>query len=134
MHPLTLTGTYVWKIVIERGGLRGASASDSRHKSILVDVTCVPGADQDGSAASNSEARKRDHYARVGHVPFDDRSHKLVTLAVESDGRLGMEGSKFTDQLAASVVGGRDWGAMAKKGICKERLLQIISVTSQVAI
>ena len=91
-------------------------------------------ADQDGSAASNSEARKRDHYARVGHVPFDDRSHKLVTLAVESDGRLGMEGSKFTDQLAASVVGGRDWGAMAKKGICKERLLQIISVTSQVAI
>ena len=32
------------------------------------------------------------------------------------------------------MVGGRDGGATAKKGICKERLLQIVSVTSQVAI
>ena len=33
------------------------------------------------------------------------------------------------------MVGGRDGGAMAKKGICKGRLLQIdiVSVTSQVA-
>ena len=31
-------------------------------------------------------------------------------------------------------MGGRDGGGLAKKGICKERLLQIISETSQVAI
>ena len=67
-------------------------------------------------------------------MSFDERSHTLVTLAVESFGRLGREGSEFIDQLATSVVGGRDGGAMAKKGICKERLLQIVSVTSQVAI
>ena len=67
-------------------------------------------------------------------MPFDERSHKLVTLAVESFGRLGREGSEVIDQLVTSVVGGRDGGAMAKKGICKERLLQIVSVTSQVAI
>ena len=64
----------------------------------------------------------------------DERSYRLVTLAVESFGRLGREGSEFIDQLATSVVGGRDGGAMAKKGICKERVLQIVSVTSQVAI
>ena len=67
-------------------------------------------------------------------MSFEERSHKLVTLAVESFGRLGREGSEFIDQLAKSVAGGRDGGAMAKKGICKERLLQIVSVTSQVAI
>ena len=54
-------------------------------------------------------------------MSFEQRSHKLVTLAVESFGRLGREGSEFIDQLATSVVGGRDRGAMAKKGICKER-------------
>ena len=45
-----------------------------------------------------------------------------------------VEGSKFIDQLAASVVGGRNGGSMARKGVVKERLLQIISVTTQVAI
>ena len=75
-----------------------------------------------------------EHYARVGHVSFDEeRSHKLVTLAVESFGCLGREGSECIDELATTVVRGRDGGAMAKKGICKERLLQIVSVTSQVA-
>ena len=131
-------------IVIERGGLRDASASDFRHKSRLVDVTYAdPQAevhlragsiDQDGSAASTSEARKRNHYARGGHVSIDERSHKLVTLAVESFGRLGREGSEFVDQLATSVVGARDGGGTAEKGICKETILQIVSVTSQVAI
>ena len=67
-------------------------------------------------------------------MSFEQRSHKLVTLAVESFGRLGREGSEFIDQLATSMVGGRDGGAMAKKDICKETLLQIVSVTSQVAI
>ena len=46
-------------------------------------------ADRDGSAASSSEARKRNHYARVGQVSCDERSHKLFILAVESFGRLG---------------------------------------------
>ena len=67
-------------------------------------------------------------------MSFDERSHKLVTLAVESFGRLGREGSELIDQLATSVVGGRDGGAIAKKGICKERLLRIVSVNSLVAI
>ena len=67
-------------------------------------------------------------------MSFDERSHKLATLAVESFGRLGVEGSNSIDQLAASVVGGTDGGSMARKGGVKERLLQIISVTTQVAI
>jgi len=50
---------------------------------------------------------------------------------VESFGRLGVEGRNFIDQLAA---GGRDGGSMARKGVVKERLLQIISLTTQVAI
>ena len=36
--------------------------------------------------------------------------------------------------LFTIVVGGRDGGSMARKGVVKERLLQIISVTTQVAI
>ena len=91
-------------------------------------------ADHDGSAASTSETRMRQHYARPGHVSFDERSDKLTPFAVESFGRLGVEGSYFIDQLAASVVGGRDGGSMARKGVLKERLLQIVSVTTQVAI
>ena len=67
-------------------------------------------------------------------MSFDERSHKLTTLAVENFGRLGVEGSNFIDQLAASVAGGRDGGSMARKGVVEERLLQIISVTTQVAI
>ena len=51
----------------------------------------------DGSAASASEARKRQHFARPGQVSFNERSHKLATLAVESFGRLGVEGSNFID-------------------------------------
>ena len=67
-------------------------------------------------------------------MSFDERSHKHATLAVENFGRLGVEGSNFIDQLAASVVGGRDGGSMAWKGVVKESLLQIVWVTTQVAI
>ena len=67
-------------------------------------------------------------------MAFDERSHKLAVLAVGSFGRLGVEVSNFIDQLAASVVGGRDCGSMVRKGVVKECLLQIISVTTQVAI
>ena len=77
---------------------------------------------------------KRDHYARPGHVPFDECSHKLVTTAVEIFGCLGRERSDFIDQLATSVIGVREGGGMAKKGICRDRFLQIVSVTSEVAI
>ena len=53
---------------------------------------------------------------------------------MESFGRFGEEGSKFIDQVAASAVGGRDDRSMGRKGLVKERLLQIVSVTTQVAI
>ena len=58
-------------VIIERRGLRDASASKFRHENILIDVIYadpqagvhlrVETADQDGSAASTSEARKRNH-------------------------------------------------------------------------
>ena len=49
-------------------------------------------------------------------MSFDERSHERVILAVESFGRLGKRASEFIDQLATSVVGGRDvGGAVAKK-------------------
>ena len=86
-------------IVIEAGGQRDATASEYRDKSMLLDVTYADpqagvhmrtgSADRNGSAASTSEARKRNHYACPGQVSLDERSHKLATLAVESFGRLG---------------------------------------------
>ena len=131
-------------IVISRGSLRDAPNREYRDKSILRDVTHADpqaqvhirggSADDHGSAASTSEARKRQHCARPGHVAFDERSHKLAVLAVGSFGRLGVEVSNFIDQLAASVVGGRDGGSMTRKGLVKEHLLEIILVTTQVTI
>ena len=67
-------------------------------------------------------------------MSFDKRSYKVATLAVESFGRLGEECSGLIDQVAASMVGGTDGSSLARKSVCKERLLQIISVTTQVAI
>ena len=86
-------------IVVRRGRLGNAPNPEYSDKFILVDVTHADpqahvhlqagSADHGGSAASTSEARKRQHYARPGHVSFDERSHKLTTFAVESFGRLG---------------------------------------------
>ena len=131
-------------IVIERGGPREATASENRNKAILLDVTYADpqaadhrravSANRDGLATSKSEARKRTHYARPGQVSFDERSYKLATLAVESFGRLGKEGSDLIDQVAASMVGGTDGSSLARKGVCKRRLLQIISMVTQAAI
>ena len=131
-------------IEIEAGGIRDATASEYRDKSILLDVTYADpqsgvhvragSADRNGSAASTSEARKRNHYARPGQVSFDERSYKLATLAVESFGRLGKEGSDLIDQMAACIVGGTDASSLGRKGVCKERPFPIISVTTQVAI
>ena len=64
----------------------------------------------------------------------DERSHKLVTLAVEIFGRLGKEGNELIDQLAANIVGGTDGGSLSRKGVCKEHIFQILSVTTQVAV
>ena len=131
-------------IVIEAGALIDATASEYRDKLILLDVTYADpqagvhmragSADQNGSAVSTSKARKRNHYARPGQVSFDERSYKLATLAVESFGRLGKEGSDLIDQVAASIVGGTDTSSLARKDVCNERLFQIIAVATQVAI
>lgn len=69
--------------------VRDATQSGFRHKSILVDVKYADpqagvhlsagSADQDGSAASTSEARKRRHYARAGHKSFDRCSHFFLS-------------------------------------------------------
>ena len=68
-------------------------------------------------------------------MSFDERSYcKLTTLAVDSFGRLGEEGYKFIDELATHAAGVRDGGSMAKKGVFKERFLEIISVATQVAV
>ena len=84
------------------------------HKQAQVHVR-GGSADHDGSAASTSDARKHQHNARPGYVSFDERSHKLATLAVGIFGRFGVEGSAFIDQLAANVVGGKDGGSMRGK-------------------
>ena len=112
-------------MAVERGGLRYATASEYRNKAILLDVTYADpqavghmregSADRDGLAASKSEARKRSHYARPGQVSFDERSYKLATLAVETFGRLGKEGSDLIDQVAASNVRGTDGASLRSK-------------------
>ena len=85
-------------------------------------------------AVSKSEARKRNHYARPGEVSFDVCSYKLADLAAESFGRLGKESNDVIDQVAASIVGGLDGAPLARKGVCKERLLLIIPLSTQFAI
>ena len=121
-EPFTADTNLRMDIVIRRG-LRYGPNRGYRDESILLGVTHadpqaqvylgVGSAGHDESAASTSEACERQRYARPQHVSFDERSHKHATLAVENFGRLGVEGSNFIDQLAASVVGGRDGGSMA---------------------
>lgn len=66
----------------------------------MISCTCIV----------TAEARIHSHDAHPGHVPFDERSHKLTALAVGSFEPLGCEGSEFVDQLAVSAVRGRDGG------------------------
>lgn len=47
----------------------------------------------------------------VKGASFDERSHDLATLAVESFERLGVDYIISTGQLAASVVGGGGIGS-----------------------
>ena len=83
-------------------------------------ATCVQATlSEIGWQLSKSEACKPNHYARPGHVSFDERSYKLATLAVRSFGRLGREDSELIDQVAASIVGGTDRSSLARKGVCK---------------
>ena len=140
MRPSTSTGTYTWTSLSrgEASDTRRNRTSDTKEYSPNGGSRAcfhlrVGSAGQEGSAISTSEVRKRNLYARPGHVSFDERSNKLVTIAVESFGLPGRERSEFIDQLATGVIGGRDGEIMAEKGTCKERLLQIISVTSQFA-
>ena len=87
--------------------------------------------------ASKSEARKRSHYARPGQAPFDERSYELATPSRwKSLGASGMKAAtQSIDQAAAiTIVGGTDGSSLARKGVCKEHILQMISVTTQVAI
>ena len=91
--------------VIRREGHPDAPNREYREKSILIDVTHIDpqahvplrggSADHDESAASASGARKSQHYARPGHLSFDERSNELATLAVESCGRRGVEDNNF---------------------------------------
>ena len=102
-EPFTADRNLQMDIVVRRGDLESAPNPEYRDKSILADVTHADpqvqvhlragSADHDGSAASTSEARKRQHCARPGHVSFDEWSLKLITFAVESFGCLGVEGS-----------------------------------------
>ena len=127
--------------VVVRGTSRRCEREVHLDKPILLDVTHADSqaqvhlrrgsADHEGSAASTSMAGKRQHYARLRRVSFDERSRELDALAVESFGCLGVESSKFIDQVAVSVEGGADGGSMPKKGVVKEFLLQIVSVTAQ---
>ena len=143
-EPFTAERNLQMDIVIRRH-LRDTPNREYKDKSIPLDVTHADPQVQvhlqggrsghDSLAASTPEVRKRQHYARRGHVCFDERSHKLAPSEVESFGRLGVEGSNFIDQLAARVVGGRDGGSMTRKRVVEAHLLQIISVTTtQVAI
>ena len=85
-EPFTAERNLRMDIVIRRGSLRDAPNREYRDKSILLDVCHADpqaqvhlrggSADHDGLAASTSEARKRQHYARPGQVSFDERSHK----------------------------------------------------------
>ena len=58
-------------------------------------------------------------------------SKGLVLVGTITFGCLGKEGGDLIDQVAASIVGGTDALSLARKGVCKERLFQIISVTTR---
>ena len=90
----------------------------------------------DGSAASRrAEAHKSVYYVCSGHVSFDECSYKLTTVvAVEHFGCLGKSDTEFVNRLVTSVVGGPNIENLRRKGVVKERLIQIVSVTTQGAI
>ena len=93
-----------------------------------------------------SQARRLDNIIRVlchrlesssrlpapaTRTPLEIYQH---TLAMEIFGRLGKEGNDLIHQVAASIVGRTDGSSLTRKGACKERFFQIISVTAQVVV
>ena len=78
-------------IVVRRGGLRDAPIREYREKPILLDVTHADpqaqihlrggSAAHDGSAASTSEARKRQHYVIRGMRPLTNRATQTCHLS-----------------------------------------------------
>ena len=142
--PFTRDQNLRMDIAVVAGELHNASNGAYVHKRLLVDGTFADpqaavhlkqeSATVDGSTAATSEARKNAHYARSGHVSFDERSYKLCTFAVECFGRLGGMACEFVDQLVQHVVGGQDGGEISIKGVVEERLLQVVSVASKVAV
>ena len=90
-EPFTADKHLWMDIVIRRRGLRDGPNREYRDTSILLDVTPAGPqaqvylrggrADHDGSAASTSKAHKRQHYARPGHVSFDERNAASTSKA-----------------------------------------------------
>lgn len=121
-------------LVVRRGALRNASSSAYSHKGVLLDVThCDPqaqvhlrngSASSDGSAAQTSEARKRQYYARPGHVSFDERSYKLWT-----PWKGGLQVHQRSRNVCRKGEGGRKHGAERR-----HQGTSSVSVATQVAI
>lgn len=80
-------------------------------------------------AAVRSEACTGAHDAFPGQVPFGERNFELVPVAVESFGRLGESGTEVIEEIAIGVVGGPNGGGIMEKGVVKERILRLISIT-----
>ena len=49
-------------------------------------------------------------------------------------GRLGKEGSDLINQAATSIVGGTGGSSLKRKGVCKKRVSEVITVTTQVSV
>ena len=64
-------------------------------------------------------------------MSFDEHRYELGTLTAESVWLLGMSGNELVDQLATSLVGGGDNGDLRGTVVAKDRLLQIIFVTTR---
>ena len=117
-------------IVVPRGELRDVSIPSYHHKGIFIDVTTV-----------NPQATLTDLLLLMLNrtkasttcifVQIKCPSYKLTTLAVESFGCLRKSGTEFIDQLATSIVGRTNSDDLRRKGIVKEHLHQMISVTTQ---
>ena len=98
-------------IVIEASGLQDATASEyhatnryssaSRMRSHKREPTCGQAARIETDQRLPLPRRASNHYAGPGQVSFDERSYKLVTVAVEHFGSLGKESSGLIDQVAA---------------------------------
>ena len=132
-EPFTAYQNLRMDLVVRRGGLRDAPNRKYRDKFILLDVAHADlqaqvhlrggSADHDGSATSTSQAPAiRSSGACVLRRPESQNYHlRSKALSV-----LGLR--------AACVVGGRDGGSTARKGVVKERPLQIVSVNPQIIV